>query len=71
MKNAGSETNHKIISQKYGDDTAFTIEITDTTPSKFNADEQGDLWSPKSRGRRRAGVRYFLTLNCLDQARRE
>ena len=46
-KESGSETNHKIISQKYGNDTAFTIEITDTTPSKFNAVSR-DLWSQKT-----------------------
>ncbi len=46
-KKAGSKSHHKIISQKYGNDTAFTIEITDTTPSKFNAISK-DLWSQKT-----------------------
>jgi len=46
-KKAGSKSHHKIISQKYGNDTAFTIQITDTTPSKFNAISK-DLWSQKT-----------------------
>ncbi len=40
------ETNHKIISQKYGGDTV-TIEIMDSTPSKFNALNKG-LWNQKT-----------------------
>jgi len=46
-KETGSETNHKIISQKYGDDTAFTIEIMDTTSSKLNALNK-NLWNQKT-----------------------
>ena len=46
-KKTGSKTNHKIISQKYGKDTAFTIELIDTTPSKFNAISK-DLWNQKT-----------------------
>jgi len=43
----GSETNRKIISQKYGDEAEFTIEITDTTPTGFH-DIHRDLWSQKA-----------------------
>jgi len=43
----GSETNHKIISQKYGDEAEFTIEITDTTPSNFHGIHK-DLWDQKA-----------------------
>lgn len=32
----GVVSNHKIISQKFNDDTELTIEITDTTPSNFD-----------------------------------
>ena len=46
-KKTGSQTKHKIISQKYGNDTAFTIELIDTTPSKFNAVSK-DLWNQKT-----------------------
>jgi len=43
----GSETNHKIISQKYGNDTSFTIEITDTTPSNFYKMNK-EIWAQKA-----------------------
>ena len=46
-KKTGSKTNHKIISQKHGNDTAFTIEIKDTTPSKFNGINKY-LWNQKT-----------------------
>ena len=46
-KESGTETNHKVISQKYGDDTEFTIEITDTTPSNFHKMNK-EMWAQKA-----------------------
>jgi len=42
-----SVTNRKIISQKYGDDAEFTIEITDTTPHHFHEIHK-ELWNQKA-----------------------
>lgn len=42
-----SETNHKVTSQKHGNDAAFTIEITDTTPAISHKINRG-MWSQKA-----------------------
>lgn len=46
--NSGAISNHKVISQKFGDDTELKIEITDTTPARFDHNDiEGDLWGDK------------------------
>lgn len=45
--NENSTTTHKVITQKYGDDAEFTIEITDTTPTNFH-DIHKNMWDHKA-----------------------